>query len=171
MTAPETTTWPGARSSVAAAVRRPATRVTRVSRSSKPTVLFRSLYHGSASGGGFDDEYGLFLIRRSGLWAEHWRRMHRGHRPMPPPPPVDLVRETVIVLAVGTRPVLGFDVAIEDVTVREETLVVTATETRPVGDVTFDMSCSPVHVVAARVDPRSFDKMLLNLLIKPAEDE
>jgi hypothetical protein len=73
------------------------------------------------------------------------------------------------VLTVGTRPVLGFEVTVEDVTVRDETLVVTATETRIVGG-GYDAICSPVHVVAAQVDPQSFDKMLLNLLIKADGD-
>ena len=139
----------------------------RVRRSPKAPATFRTLYHESPSSSSFGGQYGLFLIRQSGLWAERWRDLHSGQRPIPPPPPVDLVRETVIVLAVGTRPVLGFEVTVEDVTVRDETLVVTTTETRIVGG-GYDAICSPVHVVAAQVDPQSFDKMLLNLLIKAA---
>jgi len=80
---------------------------------------------------------------------------------------VDLAHETVIVLAVGTRPVLGYDVTIEDVTVRDSTLVVTGVERRPVGGVTLDATCSPVHIVAARFGPEAFDDMLLNLRIVP----
>ncbi|OKJ43328.1 hypothetical protein AMK25_20065 [Micromonospora sp. TSRI0369] len=64
---------------------------------------------------------------------------------------------------------LGYDVTIEDVTVRETTLVVTGVERRPMGDVTLDMACSPVHVVAARFGPEAFEDMLLNLRIVPAE--
>jgi hypothetical protein len=108
----------------------------RVRRSPKAPATFRTLYHESPSKSSFGGQYGLFLIRQSGLWAERWRDLHSGQQPIPPPPPVDLVRETVIVLALGTRPVLGFEVTVE----------------------------------AAQVDPQSFDKMLLNLLIKAAAD-
>ncbi|WP_349877519.1 hypothetical protein ABIH81_26135 [Micromonospora sp. HUAS YX12] len=64
---------------------------------------------------------------------------------------------------------LGYDVTIEDVTVRETTLVVTGVERRPVGGVTLDMTCSPVHIVAARFGPQAFEDMLLNPRIVPAE--
>ncbi|MGC5331537.1 hypothetical protein [Micromonospora sp. DT62] len=128
---------------------------------------FRTLHHGQASGAG--SSYGLFLIRRSGSWAQHWASVNRGVQPVPPPPLVDLARETVIMLSVGTRPVLGYDVTIEDVTVRGTTLVVTGVESRPVGVATLDMVCSPVHIVAARFGPEAFEDMLLNLHIKPAE--
>ncbi|MEU2663972.1 hypothetical protein [Micromonospora sp. NPDC007220] len=128
---------------------------------------FRTLYHGQASGAG--SSYGLFLIRRSGSWAQHRASVNRGVQPVPPPPLVDLARETVIMLSVGTRPVLGYDVTIEDVTVRGTTLVVTGVERRPVGVATLDMICSPVHMVAARFGPEAFEDMLLNLHIKPAE--
>ncbi|MEV4662650.1 hypothetical protein AB0J85_11925 [Micromonospora echinofusca] len=131
------------------------------------TANFRTLYHGQASGA--SSSYGLFLIRRSGSWAQHWASVNRGVQPVPPPPLVDLARETVIMLSVGTRPVLGYDVTIEDVAVRETTLVVTGVERRPVGVATLDMVCSPVHIVAARFGPEAFEDMLLNLLIKPAE--
>ncbi|MET7470693.1 protease complex subunit PrcB family protein [Micromonospora sp. NPDC005211] len=139
-----------------------------MSRSSGRAGNFRTLYHGQARAG-TSSGYGLFLIRRSGSWAQHWASINAGRQPAPPPPPVDLARETVIMLSVGERPVLGYDVTIEDVTVRETTLVVTGVERRPVGGVTLDMVCSPVHIVAARFGPQTFDDMLLNLRIVPAE--
>ncbi|MBQ1074461.1 protease complex subunit PrcB family protein [Micromonospora sp. C31] len=139
-----------------------------MSRSSGRAANFRTLYHGQATVGAVTG-YGLFLIRRSGSWARHWSSINAGRRPVPPPPLVDLAHETVIMLSVGTRPVLGYDVTIEDVTVRETTLVVTGVERRPVGGVALDTACSPVHVVAARFGPQTFADMLLNLRIKPAE--
>ena len=139
-----------------------------MSRSSGRAGNFRTLYHGQAKAD-TSRGYGLFLIRRSGSWAQHWASINAGRQPVPPPPPVDLAKETVVVLSVGDRPVLGYDVTIEDVTVRETTLVVTGVERRPVGDVTLDMACSPVHIVAARFGPEAFEDMLLNLRIVPAE--
>lgn len=127
---------------------------------------FRTLYHGAPSKSFFGGKFGLFLIRRSGVWANRWRELHEGSRPGPPPPPlIDLARETVIVLAVGTRPVLGYDVTVEEVTVRDRVLAVTGTERRNVGG-GFDEICSPVHIVAAPIGPRSFDEMALNLRIR-----
>jgi hypothetical protein len=140
-----------------------------MSGSATASAEFRTLFHGSASWRYVGNERGLFLIRQSGAWAECWRGLHSRRQPVPLPPPVDLDRETVIVLAVGTRPVQGFHVTVEDVAVRDETLVVTATETRHVGP-GLEAICSPVHVVAALVGTRPFEKMLLNLLIEPAED-
>ncbi|MCM0674771.1 hypothetical protein NCC78_08720 [Micromonospora phytophila] len=139
-----------------------------MSRSSGRTANFRTLYHGQATAGAASS-YGLFLIRRSGSWAQHWASINAGRRPVPPPPLVDLAHETVIMLSVGTRAVLGYDVTIEDVTVQEMTLLVTGVERRPVSGVTLDMACSPVHIVAARFGPQTFEDMLLNLRIKPAE--
>lgn len=130
----------------------------------------RTLFHGSATDSYIGSIYGLFLIRRSGLWATRWRALHPGYNTVPPPPPVDLARETVIMLAVGQRPVLGYEVTIESVTVRDETLVVTATESRNINGC-LDAISSPVHIVAAPINPQSFDKMLLNLLIKPLQDQ
>ncbi|MFG1740831.1 hypothetical protein ACGFLT_22635 [Micromonospora chalcea] len=139
-----------------------------MSRSSGRAGNFRTLYHGQAAVD-TSSRYGLFLIRRSGLWAQQWASINAGRQPVPPPPPVDLAHETVVILSVGTRPALGYDVTIEDVTVRETTLVVTGVERRPVGGVTLDMACSPVHIVAARFGPETFEDMLLNLRIVPAE--
>ncbi|MEH1098355.1 hypothetical protein [Micromonospora sp. CPCC 205561] len=139
-----------------------------MSRSSRRTANFRTLYHGQATVGAASS-YGLFLIRRSGSWAQHWSSINAGRQPVPPPPLVDLTHETVIMLSIGTRAVLGYDVTIEDVTVRETTLVVTGVERRPIGDVTLDMACSPVHIVAARFGPQAFEDMLLNLHIKPVQ--
>ncbi|MER7996190.1 MULTISPECIES: hypothetical protein [Micromonospora] len=63
---------------------------------------------------------------------------------------------------------LGYDVTIEDVTMRDTTLVVTGTEKRPLGSVTLDMACSPVHIVAAGFGPEACEDVLLNLRIVPA---
>ncbi|MGC4893750.1 hypothetical protein [Micromonospora sp. DT31] len=140
-----------------------------MSRASRGGASFRTLYHGSAADGG--GGYGLFLIRRSGGWARHWASINTGMHPVPPPPLIDLAHETVVTLAVGRRPTLGYDVTIEDVTVRDATLVVTGVERRPVGGATLDMVCSPIHVVAARIGPDAFEDMVLNLHIKAQDVE
>ncbi|WLS44619.1 hypothetical protein Q3V37_25025 [Micromonospora profundi] len=139
-----------------------------MSRSPGRIANFRTLYHGQATVGA-PTRFGLFLIRRSGSWANEWAAINAERRPAPPPPLVDLAHETVVVLAVGTRAHLGYDVTIEDVTVQGSTLVVTGVERRPVDGVMLDTACSPVHIVAARFGPEAFEDMLLNLRIKPAD--
>jgi hypothetical protein len=111
-------------------------------------VAFRSLFLGRAhSIGSLCPEAGLFLVRTEDEWARRWRTMTSGQRPAPDVPAVDWASELVVLLALGWRPTGGYVVIIEQVTVRDRHVHVSAWEERP-GGYTTQAVTYPVHALA-----------------------
>jgi hypothetical protein len=95
------------------------------------------------------------LVRDEAAWARVWDLVYAGVTPRPAREAVDFSRQTLIVVAAGTRPTGGFAVAVRAVSARGDTLqvevlescpapgaMVTAALTRPVTIVRLDAVAS-----------------------------
>ena len=116
-------------------------------------VLF-ALLQGPASGipmktleGGTDsqiEEPHQLTARSAEEWAKLWRE-HAGERARPS---VDLTRDMVVGVFLGSRPTAGFGVQIVSAHVDRGALVVQYRETRPPGDaITAQVLTSPYQLV------------------------
>lgn len=103
------------------------------------------------------------VIRDQKTWDELWPRVTTCRVPdpavprewpvdpktkwVPPPSPeVDWSAGMVVLVALGFRPTMGYDLEIDRIGVRGSVLMVHAVETEP-GDLTFEMVSHPVHAV------------------------
>lgn len=88
------------------------------------------------------------VIRDEARWARLWEQIHEGVTPRPPLPPVDFSVHMLIVVATGTRPSGGFDVAIRSVATRGDRLEVEVFESCPAPGARVSMALTqPVEVV------------------------
>jgi hypothetical protein len=88
------------------------------------------------------------VVQDPGGWAALWEHIHRRIEPRPPLPSVDFSRHMLIAVATGTRRSGGFGVAVREVTVHEDRLVVEVLETCPAKGGMVSMALTqPVAVV------------------------
>jgi hypothetical protein len=88
------------------------------------------------------------VVQDQGSWAALWGRIHRGVSPQPPLLPVDFSCHMLIAVATGTRRSGGFGVAVREVAVHEDRLVVEVVETCPAKGGMVSMALTqPVAVV------------------------
>jgi hypothetical protein len=81
--------------------------------------------------------------------ADEWRTLWRQHAEDRPAPAVDLAREMVVGVFLGTRPTAGYGVEVVGVEVRDGAVVVRYRESRPApGSLTAQVLTAPFHVVA-----------------------
>lgn len=93
------------------------------------------------------------VVREASTLASAWRTLHDGV-PGNPPPSVDLVTRTVVVLALGPRNTGGYAVRTDSVTAEGTGATVHYTVTSPGPDcMTAQMLSSPVEIISfARAD-------------------
>jgi hypothetical protein len=92
------------------------------------TVPFRSLLDEELSG---IDEPLRRGIREPEEWQALWGRIHEIRNPPPDPPPVDLTRDMIVVVGLGTRTSGGHGVEVREIRRREDGLEVTLVEHTP----------------------------------------
>ncbi|MFI7540058.1 protease complex subunit PrcB family protein [Actinoplanes sp. NPDC049599] len=132
---------------------------------SESSVLpFRTLFRGSAVRQTLN---GLFVADEAGLVEGFWLAATGVFPVLPGQPEMDLTVETMVVLTLGRRPVLGYSVSIDRLQLRGDTLIVEATERRP-GRSGLDQIESPAHLVAVRKRGLRNQDMDLRLRIVPA---
>jgi hypothetical protein len=85
------------------------------------------------------------VARTPAEWNALWRE-HAGERPQPP---VDLSKEMVVGVFLGSRPTAGFTIRIAGVDEKDGAVVVRYRETRPPqGGLTAQVLTSPYHLAA-----------------------
>jgi hypothetical protein len=88
------------------------------------------------------------VVQDQGTWTALWDRIHSRVEPRPPLPPVDFSRHMLIAVATGARSSGGFGVAVREVAVHEDELVVEVLETCPArGSMVTLALTQPVAVV------------------------
>lgn len=88
------------------------------------------------------------VVRDDARWARLWELVYSGVDPRPPRPPVDFSRHMLILVATGTRPTGGFDVAIRTVAVRGTELEVGVFESCPAPGARVSLALTrPVEIV------------------------
>jgi hypothetical protein len=91
------------------------------------------------------DEPRQVVARTTGEWSALWK----AHNPGRPAPAVDLSREMVIGLFMGSRPTAGYSVRITGIERRDDALVIKYDESAPPrGALTAQVLTSPYHIVA-----------------------
>jgi len=63
---------------------------------------------------GFTDSVRL-VVRDSATWQDTWRTINQPFIPAPPVPPIDFMRDMVVVAALGARPSEGYEIVVENV--------------------------------------------------------
>jgi hypothetical protein len=90
------------------------------------------------------------IVRTPAEWSALWRE-HAGERPQPA---VDLSREMIVAVFLGSRPTAGFRIEIVGVDEKGGDVVVRYRETRPSpGGLTAQVLTSPYHLVAVARRP------------------
>ena len=64
------------------------------------------------------------LIRNRAAWEDAWQQLYRDHRPQPPLPDVDFERQMILLASLGRRPSGGYSIAVQDISVTDNTLAV-----------------------------------------------
>ena len=78
-----------------------------------------------------------------------WSALWKAHDPNRPMPKVDVSKEMVVAVFLGSRPTAGFAVEIASAEVRNGALVVRYRETKPApGTITAQILTSPYHIAA-----------------------
>jgi PrcB C-terminal len=93
------------------------------------------------------DEARQAVARTDAEWSALWKA-HDANRPMPK---VDLSKEMIVAVFLGSRPTAGYAVEIVGAEVKNGALVVRYRETRPApGTITAQILTSPYHIAAVR---------------------
>jgi hypothetical protein len=91
------------------------------------------------------DEPGQVVARSAAEWEALWQR----HSPDRPRPTVDLTRETIVGVFLGSRSTAGFGVEIVAAAIEQGVLVIRYRETRPAaGGIVAQVITSPYHIAA-----------------------
>jgi hypothetical protein len=104
--------------------------------------MFRTIDKGDQSL--FDDGRQM-VVRTTAEWSALWRE-HAGERPQPP---IDLSKEMIVGVFLGSRPTAGFTIEIVGIEDVDGGLRVRYREARPpAGGLTAQVLTSPYHLVA-----------------------
>jgi hypothetical protein len=109
-------------------------------------IKIRSLSHGNFSGIQTQSE---IVVTNAAQWAEVWNKHSAQRTPKEDPPAVDFDKETVLFVALGSKPTGGHKVEIAEVRqAGDKTEVLVNIRARPSGGFSIQALTAPYHVVA-----------------------
>jgi hypothetical protein len=120
---------------------------------------FRSAPFAFAQYSGYDTPTQL-VIRDQAAWTQAWLTLHARLQPVPPIPAVDFDRESVVLVALGTRNTGGYNVLLESASLDGGQVHLTVRQSAPGAScITTQALTQPVDLarLTRRPEPVTFD--------------